>query len=237
MGIVTPILILALTAPQALANTAAPRPADAAGDVAARARMAEGTAERLSELAAAWDARSFTPGTVTPPERPLPVRQPVRVVFAGDVRPAAPAQPKPESKSKVEKPRYQGTTHFWFPALGINKNVVLFPCERKRPPDNYLYRWGCAKRNNVYLLGHAYSVLKPLHDAYVSGRLKVGMIAYYADGNGKVRKYRVKEWRVVDPAEGVQWAIAAQPVPSMTLQTCVGKNGVDRLNVRLVAVG
>jgi len=141
------------------------------------------------------------------------------------------------SGSMASKPReFSGTNHFWMPVLGINKRVHAYPCSRTRPPDNYLYRWGCAGSNNVYLLGHAYSVMKPLHDAYVSGRLRVGMAAWYANGGGKVRKYRITEWRVVRP-ENAAWAIASQPVPSMTLQTCVGKNDAYRLVVRLVAVG
>ena len=61
------------------------------------------------------------------------------------------------------------------------------------------------------------------------------MIAVYANGNGTVTKYRVTEWRVVDPVDS-HWAIADQPVPSMTLQTCVGKHSQWRLNVRLVAI-
>ncbi|NJD29423.1 MAG: sortase [Chloroflexi bacterium] len=130
---------------------------------------------------------------------------------------------------------FSGTNHFWFPRLGINKRVHSYPCPRTRPPDNYLYRWGCAGSNNVYLLGHAYSVMKPLHDAYVSGRLRVGMAAWYANGSGKVRKYKITEWRVVKP-DNASWAIASQSRPSMTLQTCVGKNDAYRLVVRLVAV-
>ena len=53
-------------------------------------------------------------------------------------------------------------------------------------PGNRVYRWGCAGSNNVYLFGHAHSVFKPLHDAYVRGRLAKGMKVYYADANGKV---------------------------------------------------
>ena len=34
---------------------------------------------------------------------------------------------------------------------------------------------GLRRRNNVYLFGHAHSVFKPLHDAYVRGRLAKGM--------------------------------------------------------------
>jgi len=141
------------------------------------------------------------------------------------------------SGSPAVKPQaFGGTNHFWMPGLGIDRQVVSYPCPRTRPPGNYLYRWGCAGANNVYLLGHAYGVMKPLHDAYVNGRLRVGMAAWYANSSGKVRKYRITEWRVVTPDEA-GWAIASQPVPSMTLQTCVGKNDAYRLLVRLVAVG
>jgi len=114
--------------------------------------------------------------------------------------------------------------------------VNAFPCSRTRPPDNYLYRWGCAGRNNVYLMGHAASVFKPLHNAYVGGRLKQGMKVPYADGSGRVGTYSVIWWRVVPPTTAASWAWAAQSRPSMTLQTCVGSNSQYRLMVRLVKV-
>jgi sortase (surface protein transpeptidase) len=117
----------------------------------------------------------------------------------------------------------------------MSDRVHAYPCSRSRPPDNYMYRWGCAGENNVYILGHAHSVMKPLHDLYVRGGLRKGMVAVYANGNGNVTKYRVVSWRVVDPVDS-HWAIAAQPRPSMTLQTCLGKRSQWRLNVRLVAV-
>jgi hypothetical protein len=132
---------------------------------------------------------------------------------------------------------YKGRNHVWIPALGINRSVHWFPCSREREPDNYVYRWGCAGRNNVYLLGHAHSVFKALHDAYVGGRLRKGMKAIYADGNGKVRTYTVRWWKLTRPTTSASWAWAAQSVPSMTLQTCVGKNNEYRLMVRLVEVG
>jgi hypothetical protein len=142
----------------------------------------------------------------------------------------------PDLRSHPEAPgTYTGRNHMWIPELGISRPVHLFPCTRKREPDNLMYRWGCAGSNNVYLLGHAYGVMKPLHDAYNAGRLRVGMLALYADGGGRIRVYAVTEWRVVDPVDSA-WAIASQPVRSMTLQTCVGPNGVLRLNVRLIEV-
>jgi sortase (surface protein transpeptidase) len=125
--------------------------------------------------------------------------------------------------------------HFWIPSLGMSRPVYAFPCSRTTAPGNYLYRWGCAGRNNLYLLGHASGVMKPLHDAYVSGRLYVGMLAIYADANGRISRYRVTTWQVVTP-DVVAWAVASQPVPSMTLQTCVGAYSQYRLDVRLVRV-
>jgi Sortase domain len=129
----------------------------------------------------------------------------------------------------------RGRNHVWIPSLGIDRSVESFPCDRTRPPDNFVYRWGCGGRNNVYLLGHAYSVFEPLHDAYVGGRLRAGMIVDYADANGRVQRYAVAWWKVVRPTGAASWAWAPQPVPSMTLQTCVGAHSEYRLMVRLVA--
>lgn len=162
------------------------------------------------------------------PEPPAKAKPPAKA----SAKPTTTA-PKPTTASAPRE--FKGRNHFWMPVLGIDKKVYDYPCPRKRPPDHYVYRWWCAGDNNVYLLGHASSVMRPLHDAYVKGRLRVGMAAWYADPNGKVTKYRITEWRVVRP-EDSHWAITHQPVPSMTLQTCVGKNDEFRLNVRLVAV-
>jgi sortase (surface protein transpeptidase) len=153
----------------------------------------------------------------------------------------AAAQAAAEAKAAAEKAAaakaattYSGKNHFWIPSLGVSRSVETFACTRSTPPANQVYRWGCAGKNNAYIFGHAWGVMKPLHDAYVSGRLKVGMTAVYADGKGRVRTYRVTEIRVVTP-DKVDWAIAAQAVPSMTLQTCVGAKSDRRLLVRLVA--
>ena len=131
--------------------------------------------------------------------------------------------------------QYAGRNHVWIPALGIDRSVSPFPCTRTRPPDNLVYRWGCAGKNNVYLLGHAYSVFEPLHDAYVNKTLRKGMEVVYADGAGRVRTYTVTWWRVTAPTTAASWAWAPQSRPSMTLQTCVGADGEYRLIVRLVA--
>ncbi len=128
-----------------------------------------------------------------------------------------------------------GRNKVWMPALGIRKSISFFSCSSNAYPGNRVYRWGCAGRNNVYLFGHAYSVFKPLHDAYVRGRLKKGMKLYYADSHGKVSTYKVIWWRVTRPDKG-GFAYAGQSRPSLTLQTCVGARSQFRLIVRLVKV-
>lgn len=161
--------------------------------------------------------------------------------LAVEKQPAAnAAAPKPHVKATVKTaapkpkaPTYTGQNRFWIPSLGMKDRVYSFECSRSRDPDNLVYRWGCAGANNVYIMGHAYGVMKPLHDLYVRGGLRKGMVAIYADGAGRVHWYKVTSWRVVDPSEAA-WAIADQATPSMTLQTCVGKYSQYRLNVRLV---
>ncbi len=87
----------------------------------------------------------------------------------------------------------------------------------------------------MYLFGHAHSVFKPLHDAYVRGRLAKGMKVHYAGDDGSVRTYAVSWWKVTTPDKGA-WAFAAQSKPSLTLQTCVGTRSQHRLIVRLTRV-
>jgi hypothetical protein len=170
------------------------------------------------------------------------VEQAAQVLTAPTVpKPVAKVAPPPKhlAPPKVAKhrtllaARYTGRNHIWMPALGINRTVYWFSCSRTRPPDNFVYRWGCAGRNNVYLLGHAWGVFKPLHDAYVQGRLRVGMEVIYADAAGRVRHYRIVSWRIVSPTVS-NW-IGSFSRPTMILQTCVGTRSQYRLNVKLVA--
>ena len=147
-------------------------------------------------------------------------------------RPGLAAEPKTVSTGPGSRVR---GNFVWIPELGISRSVEAFPCDRAQPPANHIYRWGCAGRNNVYLLGHAHSVFKPLHDAYASGRLRRGMTVDYADGDGHVRTYAVIWWKITRPTGAASWAWAPQSRPSMTLQTCVGVDSEYRLMVRLVA--
>jgi hypothetical protein len=108
---------------------------------------------------------------------------------------------------------YKGTNHVWIPALGVDRSVYGFACTRSKAPDNLTYLWGCAGTNNVYLLGHAYGVFKPLHDAYYNGKLKKGLKVMYADATGTVHTYSVLWWKVVKPTTDASWAWAPLSSP------------------------
>jgi hypothetical protein len=230
-----------------------------AGQVLAEA----GTADHAWEPGLAAPTASPLPSAGAAAEPPMDLRRAVRplvqVAPSATPTPSASAAPKATPKPAVTKPKaastasrttttsrntapkatavaYVGRNHVWMPSLGVNQAVDFFSCTRSAAPDNYVYRWGCAGDNNVYLLGHAYGVFKPLHDAYVNGRLATGMRVYYADGSGVVHAYSVQWWKLTRPTTDASWAWAAQSVPSMTLQTCVGANSEYRLMVRLVQV-
>ncbi len=182
--------------------------------------------------------------TATPKPRATPRPAPASAVTATPrptprptPKPTPLPTPKPTSSATPAAASYMGRNMVWIPSLGITQSVVAFPCDRSAAPDNFVYRWGCAGANNVYLLGHASSVFRPLHDAYVSGRLAVGMKVYYADDSGVTHLYAVSWWKLTAPTTEASWAWDPQPVPSMTLQTCVGANSQYRLMVRLLQAG
>jgi hypothetical protein len=205
-------------------------------------RTATGAAPQDAPRNAAWAALRATLTDYTASahrhadwSQPAPAKPAVKEPAKTKPAKTKPAPAPTKAAPTVHKQKYVGTNHFWIPSLGMSYSVHYYACSRTRDPANYIYRWGCAGRNNVYLLGHAWGVMKPLHDLYVRGGLRRGMIAVYADASGRVRKYQVTAWRVALPTE-IEWQIAAQPVPSLTLQTCLGKYSQYRLNVRLVAV-
>ena len=177
----------------------------------------------------------------------VPIAEPAEPIHV-PVRPKTASINKVESVSKVKpsggsggsgggssSASYGGKNRMWFPALGISRSVYFFPCSSNAYPGNVVYRWGCAGSNNVYLFAHAHSAFKPLHDAYVNGRLRKGMKVSYADSKGKVRTYKLIWWKVTTPTKG-GFAFAAQSRPSLTLQTCVGAKSQYRLIVRFVQV-
>jgi hypothetical protein len=211
--------------------------ADAAGAEIAASGAGAANVDAASEASANVDLRDTDPGdaapaVATPTGEAEPVPKPAR-----PDAPPAPARVVSASTTGTGEPAgYRGRNHVWIPSLGIDRSVSAFACSRSRPPDHRVYRWGCAGANNVYLFGHAASVFRPLHDAYVAGRLRTGMRVFYADGAGRVRAYAVRWWKVTLPTPESKWAWAAQSTPSMTLQTCVGANSEYRLMVRLTEV-
>lgn len=187
----------------------------------------------------AADSREL-PGDRESAQAVVPAEAPAVLVGAPERRPSAkvPAvRPAVEVKgarasTSTSSGVHRGRNHVWMPALGIDRSVSGFACSNKSYPGNRVYRWGCAGSNNVYLFGHAHSVFKPLHDAYVRGKLTKGQELFYADSGGTVHRYTVAWWKVTTPTKGT-WAYAAQSKPSLTLQTCVGKDSQYRLIVRL----
>jgi hypothetical protein len=213
-------------------SVAAPAPAAVAGAVStapAGPASAASSADTV-DMARLANSAAAASGTIARNLSTIRVERPAKKVRAA-------VGTKPKTSSSPAPASYRGRNHVWIPSLGINKAVQSFPCSRDRPPDAGVYRWGCAGRNNVYLMGHAWSTFKPLHDAYVGGRLHTGMKVIYGDGAGRVHTYSVIWWKVVKPTTAASWAWASLSRPSMTLQTCVGANSAYRLMVRLVQVG
>ncbi len=241
--------LLPLVAVLAVA-TASVLPAAAAAPASAPLAAVQASAERVSGRTAAvsGNARPAVERAPANGSTALADARPAAAVRAAIDVPAAPvrteskiaavAAPSGKGGSGSTAPAaYRGRNHVWIPALGVSRSVSWFACSRSTALAHVVYRWGCAGSNNVYLMGHASSVFRPLHDAYLSGRLRKGMKVIYADANGRVRTYAVTFWKVVKPDGDVGWAYAAQSRPSLTLQTCVGANSTHRLVVRLVATG
>src|SRR5262245_30545474 len=89
---------------------------------------------------------------------------------------------------------YLGT--FSFPAAyGLRHRVYDWGCRGGTVP-NLVFRWNCAGKGNLYLLGHASGVFNGLLDAYHAGRLRVGQLAYYTR-QGVTSVYKVAWVRLV----------------------------------------
>jgi hypothetical protein len=245
-----PALLLVLTllvgvTPAAVAGT--PRAVLQAADRADRAAAALAAEVAAATARGRFDDDPHGARTISPavPRGTTAGAAGSRGTVAWVVRPSVETpEPKAQSVSPQEATSgggatsgsYRGKNRVWIPALGINRGVSWFSCSNSSYPGDRVYRWGCAGGNNVYLFGHAHSVFKPLHDAYVRGRLKKGMKVIYADAKGRVSTYAVRWWKVTTPDNGA-WAYAGQSTPSLTLQTCVGAQSQYRLIVRLTKVG
>jgi hypothetical protein len=249
-------LLLAIESVSAVAAAATVTRTDPASPTAggATAATAALTARRAARppAAAAASGRSTTQLAVADSAARGPARSVAAIArpaaFAPRAAVAAVSRPKARTASShasgtsrasgggASSGSYRGANHFWLPAIGISRPVYSYACSRKTALANLVYRWGCAGSNNVYVMGHAWGVFKPLHDAYVRGRLRVGMKAYYADGSGRTHTYTIRWWKLTRPTTAASWAWASQSRPSMTLQTCIGAHSEYRLMVRLVEV-
>jgi len=235
----------------AAASSLAPRPAShalpaasPAGEVLAEtgtaSRSWEPTADSATGASAATpDTRDYavpTAASTATPVAKTAVKHPIATKPTKVARPTTKTKAPATTTTRPKAATYAGRNHVWIPSLGVSQSVASFACNRAAPPANFVYRWGCAGSNNTYLLGHAYGVFKPLHDAYLNGRLVAGMKVYFADGSGATHVYAVRWWKLAKPTTDASWAWAPQAVPSMTLQTCMGANSEYRLFVRLVEV-
>jgi hypothetical protein len=155
-----------------------------------------------------------------------------RAEAAARAKAAALARAEAEARARAEAARFRGRNHFWYPALGISHSVDWFPCDRSRPPDNLVYRWGCSGSGNVYVMAHAWGWFRPLNHAYYAGTLEPGQLVAYADNDGRTHFYRLDWWKTWRPLPSASWAWASQSRSSLTLQTCVGANSELRLFVR-----
>ena len=199
----------------------------------------DAAAPLVSVLPASVVGPTETTPTVVLPQLPDPRAQ----VAAQAKSIAVPSTPKVTPKTAKPKPvvkrvssGYHGVYHLWIPGLGLSRGISDWGCNGGLIPNRVEY-WGCAGKNNLYLLGHAWGVFAPIHDGYHSGALHVGLTAYYADKGGTVRKYRISQIRHVankDYATWSQWAMASSSSQIITLQTCDGSTSGYRILVRLV---
>jgi hypothetical protein len=186
-----------------------------------------------------------SPLTIVPAELPAarPAVAPQAKAVAVAPKPKVAPKPavvaaKPKAVVKRVTVSYSGLYHLWIPALGLSRSIFDWGCNGGLIPNRVEY-WGCAGRNNLYLLGHAWGVFAKIHDGYHSGAMQVGLVAYYADKSGKVHRYRISQIRHVansDYATWSNWAMAASSTPIITLQTCDGATSAYRILVRLVPV-
>lgn len=243
-GLALVVGLIAAALPGAVAGSwltpveSAPLPIETAGRSLAASRVVI-PAQRDAHATSGDVAGVASTNQAQAPDRPAQAPQATDWTQRGDADvPAARSRSvsRFEASSGGGSGTYVGRNHVWIPALGINRSVHFFACTSSAYPGDVVYRWGCAGSNNVYLFGHAHSVFKPLHDAYVRGTLRKGMQVIYADGAGTVTTYAVSWWKVTTPDNGA-FAYAAQSTPSLTLQTCVGAQSQYRLIVRLTKVG
>jgi hypothetical protein len=177
---------------------------------------------------------------VTPTPSPVPSLVPTGDPSAPPSMTASPSAdptatvPVPTTKpAAVRAAIATGRNRLAIPALRIDAPIGVTTCGGLIP--NGIWKWPCAGKNNLYLLGHAWGVFKPVHDGYHAGILTPGMVAIYTDGAGAVHSYRllwIEDLPVATWGKGADWAATSAPV--ITLQTCDGATDAYRIIVRFV---
>jgi hypothetical protein len=213
---------------------------DAGGSIgsAEAYRVATGPLAGRWIYAADWLTIVQPSPTAEPTAVPAPTARPSAQPSTAAKPRSTSTAPKPMSTSKAA-PAYRGRNHIWIPSLGLSRHVYVWGCRSGTLP-NRIYQWTCAGKHNLDLLGHAWGVLAPMHDFYVSHkRMPRNAFLMYADGSGKVRRYDLAWTRVVSDAslqngkdQGIIYDDLARP--SITLETCIGANNVNRLVTRWV---
>jgi len=156
---------------------------------------------------------------------------------AGLVPPSTSIGPSPIDRPEPPPPLLARVATFRFPAIDLNRPVYRWGCRGGSLP-NLVVRWDCAGANNTYLLGHAWGVFAPLHDARQAGSLRIGQHADLTDSTGHTRRYELAWFRIVPRTyywhglPGDRWAWNATSRPAITLQTCWGATSAYRLIVR-----
>lgn len=129
--------------------------------------------------------------------------------------------------------------HVSIPDLDISRPIHDWGCRGGTIP-NLVWSWDCSGHNNLYLLGHAWGVFKPLHDAFARGDLTPGLRLSLRSPNGSVSTFRLAwvrrvRWQDLGTdmwGPGRTWAWNATKHPVVTLQTCFGRHSQWRIIVR-----
>ena len=133
------------------------------------------------------------------------------------------------SSGSARRGQMIGRNHVWSPALGIDKRVYAFSCSRSRKPGNVVYRWGCAGRNNVYLMGHARtSSARSTPPTTTDGSPRPEGLLRRLGRQAPHLRGSLVEGRRTDP--GCRLGVGVAHSPSMTLQTCLGRHSEYRLD-------
>jgi hypothetical protein len=191
------------------------------------------TTVRRSPFASGDSRPTAEPVSPSPESRLTPTPSP-KAVGQSSVVSSGTAKPTPSPT-----PVYRGRNRIWIPSLELSQQIYSWGC-KGGVLANRVYRWTCSGKNNLDLLGHAWGVFAPMHDYYVRHhRMPANAFLMYADGSGKVRRYDLAWTRVVNEVSlqggkdrGIIYDDLARP--SITLETCIGKNNIKRLVTRWV---